>query len=647
MPEHFTAAFASRLDGLCQIDVKEAEDGDQVIAGRALIAPGNRHMLLQRSGARYHVAIKDGPLVSRHRPSVDVLFRSAAQYAGANALGVIMTGMGDDGAKGLLEMKKAGARTWRRTRRPASCSACRRRRSPWARPTRSCRSRRSRARSCSCGPEPEAWLSRRRRPSRQGGDRRPAAVSAAETADAVSRTFAPCERSCLDVGARLGDAIPVLSDLSGLFQELSQSLESEELRAAGLDLQTVSDQIEATAKDLSGESSGAGGPRRAEPGDRRTHRQSVGKRANDLHAGVQRQDRGGVAERTGRGHARLRRRAASACRARAAGAQPIPPHARQALRSAARSSEAQKRFQDSHQARLLSIAAEIAASVAAVGDRRRETADALSEIGARSQRVSDQIGQCVVALQVGDSTCQRIEHVRRALHLAADGLEIGAADDAWSALARHLWPRDEKCGGCRDMPPAIAPARRGAQRFHRRDGDDRGGAAGAARPTGRTRDARAAPCSARAAEAGDSFLEMLEHRLQAARAIMEECRQARAVVDTAAATVERNDGGSRSAHGEPVRNHHRRDDDRHQRAAEVEPSRRSRKGPERHRAGASQLRRENRRGRRGAAGGAARSRGVRRTVRGARQGARRGSSERFGRSACSMRSSRSRRTEKP
>jgi two-component system, chemotaxis family, protein-glutamate methylesterase/glutaminase len=111
MPERFTAAFAKRLNGLCEVDVKEAEDGDQVITGRVLIAPGNRHMLLQRSGARYHVAIKDGPLVSRHRPSVDVLFRSAALYAGANALGIIMTGMGDDGAKGLLEMKKAGAKT--------------------------------------------------------------------------------------------------------------------------------------------------------------------------------------------------------------------------------------------------------------------------------------------------------------------------------------------------------------------------------------------------------------------------------------------------------------------------------------------------------------------------------------------------------
>jgi two-component system chemotaxis response regulator CheB len=111
MPERFTAAFAKRLDGLCQVDVKEAEDGDAVLPGRVLIAPGNRHTLLTRSGARYQVNVKDGPLVSRHRPSVDVLFRSAAQYAGANALGILMTGMGDDGARGLLEMRKAGAHT--------------------------------------------------------------------------------------------------------------------------------------------------------------------------------------------------------------------------------------------------------------------------------------------------------------------------------------------------------------------------------------------------------------------------------------------------------------------------------------------------------------------------------------------------------
>jgi two-component system, chemotaxis family, protein-glutamate methylesterase/glutaminase len=111
MPQHFTAAFARRLDGLCRVEVKEAADGDSVIPGRALIAPGNRHLLLKRSGARYYVEIKDGPLVRRHRPSVDVLFRSAARYAGANAVGVLLTGMGDDGASGLLEMKQAGART--------------------------------------------------------------------------------------------------------------------------------------------------------------------------------------------------------------------------------------------------------------------------------------------------------------------------------------------------------------------------------------------------------------------------------------------------------------------------------------------------------------------------------------------------------
>jgi two-component system chemotaxis response regulator CheB len=111
MPEKFTEAFARRLDGLCEVEVKEAADGDTVLRGRVLIAPGNRHTLLQRSGARYYVAVKDGPLVSRHRPSVDVLFRSAAQHAGANAVGIIMTGMGDDGANGLGEMRQAGAVT--------------------------------------------------------------------------------------------------------------------------------------------------------------------------------------------------------------------------------------------------------------------------------------------------------------------------------------------------------------------------------------------------------------------------------------------------------------------------------------------------------------------------------------------------------
>jgi two-component system chemotaxis response regulator CheB len=109
MPEKFTTSFAQRLNEICKITVKEAANGDSVIRGRALIAPGNFHTLLKRSGARYYVEVMQGPFVNRHRPSVDVLFRSTAKYAGANSIGIIMTGMGDDGARGLLEMKEAGA----------------------------------------------------------------------------------------------------------------------------------------------------------------------------------------------------------------------------------------------------------------------------------------------------------------------------------------------------------------------------------------------------------------------------------------------------------------------------------------------------------------------------------------------------------
>jgi two-component system chemotaxis response regulator CheB len=111
MPEKFTAAFADRLNSICQIEVREAKHGDRVMPGRALIAPGGRHMMLKRSGAQYHVDVVDGPAVNRHRPSVDVLFRSVARCAGGNALGVIMTGMGDDGARGMKEMRDAGAAT--------------------------------------------------------------------------------------------------------------------------------------------------------------------------------------------------------------------------------------------------------------------------------------------------------------------------------------------------------------------------------------------------------------------------------------------------------------------------------------------------------------------------------------------------------
>ncbi len=111
MPAGFTKAFSDRLNGLCQLVIKEAENNDTVIPGRVLIAPGHSHMLLKRSGARYYVEVKDGPLVMRHKPSVEVLFNSTAKYAGANSIGVILTGMGGDGSSGMLEMKKSGAHT--------------------------------------------------------------------------------------------------------------------------------------------------------------------------------------------------------------------------------------------------------------------------------------------------------------------------------------------------------------------------------------------------------------------------------------------------------------------------------------------------------------------------------------------------------
>jgi two-component system chemotaxis response regulator CheB len=111
MPEVFTKSFADRLDKICNITVKEGVNGEMITPGKAIVAPGNRHMLVVKTGAKYSVQINDGPLINRHRPSVDVLFRSVANCAGSNALGIIMTGMGDDGAKGLLEMRQNGAYT--------------------------------------------------------------------------------------------------------------------------------------------------------------------------------------------------------------------------------------------------------------------------------------------------------------------------------------------------------------------------------------------------------------------------------------------------------------------------------------------------------------------------------------------------------
>lgn len=111
MPAQFTTSFAERLDSLSEISVREAKDGDSVVNGQALLAPGNYHMLMKRSGARYYVQVKNGPLVHHQRPAVDVLFKSVAQSAGGNAVGIILTGMGADGAAGLVQMKETGART--------------------------------------------------------------------------------------------------------------------------------------------------------------------------------------------------------------------------------------------------------------------------------------------------------------------------------------------------------------------------------------------------------------------------------------------------------------------------------------------------------------------------------------------------------
>ncbi|MGB9096980.1 protein-glutamate methylesterase/protein-glutamine glutaminase [Erwinia sp.] len=119
MPPGFTRSFAERLNKLCQITVKEAEDGERILPGHAYIAPGAMHLELVRSGANYQVKLNEGPPVNRHKPSVDVLFKSVAQYAGRNAVGVILTGMGNDGAAGLLAMNKAGA--WTIAQNEASC----------------------------------------------------------------------------------------------------------------------------------------------------------------------------------------------------------------------------------------------------------------------------------------------------------------------------------------------------------------------------------------------------------------------------------------------------------------------------------------------------------------------------------------------
>ena len=140
MPEKFTDAFARRLDKICAVAVKEARTAIRCCAGHVLIAPGGHHLAVVRAGTHYTVKILEGPPVSRHRPSVDVLFRSAAQQAGGNALGILLTGMGDDGARGLLELRARAGTPSRRTRKARWCSACPRKRSRAAPPARSSRS---------------------------------------------------------------------------------------------------------------------------------------------------------------------------------------------------------------------------------------------------------------------------------------------------------------------------------------------------------------------------------------------------------------------------------------------------------------------------------------------------------------------------
>ncbi len=366
--------------------------------------------------------------------------------------------------------------------------------------------------------------------------RSPAAAGLGGTADAISRTFAPCERACLDVGARLGDAIPGLSDLAGLFEMLSQSLESEEFRAAGLDLQAVARQIEATANELTGESRALA--------DLVALNEAIAQRICQL---LESSRTIAVLVFNVKIEAASLSDAGEDMRSFVDGLHQLAQRAQQALNEYQlthgklydllhASSEAQKGFQESHQARLLSIAAEIAASVAAVADRRREVAGPLLEIGAQCQRIGAQIGQCVMALQVGDSTRQRIEHVHSALHLAADGLEAGAAGDIWAELAE---------AAAAEMRKSVAAA---ICRLQSRQLDAALHDFTAEVDTisaslqGLLADSDELAKRGRAlfgsgAGDGDSFLDHLEHRLEAARAIVDECRRARAIVDRAAAAV--------------------------------------------------------------------------------------------------------------
>jgi hypothetical protein len=364
----------------------------------------------------------------------------------------------------------------------------------------------------------------------------PMAEGLRETADAISRTFAPCERTCLDVGARLGDAIPGLSELAGLFEMLAQSLESEQFRVAGLDLQTVARQIEAMANELTGESKALADLVALNGAiDGQISKLLESSRTITVLVFNVKIEAASLSD------------AGEDMRSFVEGLHQLAQRAQQALNEYQlthsklydllhTSSDAQKSFQESHQGRLLSIAAEIAASVAAVADRRREIAGPLLEIGAQSQRVGAQIGQCVVALQVGDSTRQRIEHVHSALNLAGHGLDGGATDEIWADFGEAA-PAEAR----NSVAAAICRLQSRQLEASLHDFTDEVDTISASLQ-GLLADAGELAKRGRAlfgsgGGGGDSFLENLEHRLEAARAIVDECRRARAIVDRAAAAV--------------------------------------------------------------------------------------------------------------
>ncbi len=344
-------------------------------------------------------------------------------------------------------------------------------------------------------------------------------------ANTISQTFAQCEQTCLDVGARLGDAIPGLSDLAALFEALSRSLEGEDIRAAGLDLAAIARELERSADELTEET--------AALVDLVGLNRAIALQISKLLTSIRTINALVFSVKI---EAASLNESGDDMSAFAGGLQELALRAQRALDEYQKtheklfellraSSEAQTGFQRSHQASLKSIAAEIADSLSAVAERRREIGEALQEISAQSQQIGTQIGQCVVALQVGDSTRQRIEHVHYALGLSADNLEPESAQEPE--------PTDLAARICRLQVFQLDGA---LDEFTREMGavsvSLRGVAGDAGALAGRGRSLFGA-----SGRGGGSFLEGLERKLEAARAIVGECRRARAVVDRATAAV--------------------------------------------------------------------------------------------------------------